>query len=129
VEAVVELLLIADDDPEVREMIEFMVRSHLDVRVEGAEDGAQVMAKLAVTPARVLLLDMQMPVMDGAATLAAIRRDDALRDAYVVAMSAAASLEHAARASGCDSFLRKPFGVDALLAAIGPRLGGAAPPG
>jgi CheY-like chemotaxis protein len=120
-----DVVVVADDDPVIRGMVAEMLRRALGVVVAGAADGAEALdvLRLPGVNARVLVLDMQMPVLDGPATLRALRSDPALRDLPVVAMSAAAA-ESEARAAGCDLFLRKPFPTTALVAAVRTCLGG-----
>ena len=115
------VVVVADDDPAMREMVEAMVRGFLSAEVVAVADGEEALRALRAADARVLLLDMQMPVLDGPGTLRALRADEALRHVTVVAMSAA-GLEGAAAAAGCDAFLRKPLGLDALLSALRPYL-------
>lgn len=114
-------VVVADDDAEMREMIAAMLWEHPNVQVVHAVDGEHALHVLRNLRARVLLLDMQMPVLDGPATLRAIRADPELRKLPVVGMSAA-SLEGAARAAGCDAFLRKPFKPGELVMALRPYL-------
>jgi two-component system cell cycle response regulator DivK len=125
--AVDDVVVVADDDGDMRWLVAEMLRGALGVVVAGTCNGAEALDVLRVpgTNARVLLLDMQMPVLDGPETLRAIRSDPALRALPVVAMSGG-GFEEAARAAGCDAFLRKPFGEDALVAALRPYLGAGA---
>ena len=123
--AVQPVVVVADDDADMRRMVATMVELALGAAVVEAADGQQALSALRARPARVLLLDMQMPVLDGPETLRALRADPQLRGLPVVVMSAAGS-EAAARAVGCDAFLRKPFGLDALAATLRPYLEGGA---
>jgi CheY-like chemotaxis protein/HPt (histidine-containing phosphotransfer) domain-containing protein len=67
-----------------------------------------------------VLMDVQMPVMDGFEATRRIRADPALRDAVVIAMTANAGVEDQARcmAAGMDDFLTKPVAPEHLASAI-----------
>lgn len=68
----------------------------------------------------VVLLDLSMPVMDGWTTVAIMKRDDALRDIPVIALTAHALLEdrQSALAAGCDACDTKPVELERLLKKI-----------
>jgi signal transduction histidine kinase/HPt (histidine-containing phosphotransfer) domain-containing protein len=86
-----------------------------------AESGAEAVAAVASTDFDVVLMDVRMPVMDG---LEATRRIRALKGARgrvpIVALTAQALTDHVAECleAGMDSHLAKPFGLDALVAAV-----------
>jgi two-component system sensor histidine kinase/response regulator len=67
-----------------------------------------------------VLMDVQMPVMDGFEATAAIRADPRLRDALVIAMTANAGMEDRARclAAGMDEFVTKPIAPQLLFEVI-----------
>jgi DNA-binding NarL/FixJ family response regulator len=59
-------VLIADDDPEVRDGLDFLVNTEEDFKVIGhAQDGLEVIAKTKVLNPDVILMDIQMPFCDG----------------------------------------------------------------
>jgi two-component system chemotaxis response regulator CheB len=69
-------VLIVDDTALYRRILTEVVRTISDARVVGtAANGRLALAKLKEAPADLVLLDVEMPVMDGLATLEAIRRD------------------------------------------------------
>jgi CheY-like chemotaxis protein len=72
-----------------------------------------------------VLMDVQMPVMDGFEATRRIRADDRLKDTRVVAMTANAGLEDQARclAAGMDEFVTKPVAPEALVATVARALG------
>ena len=75
-----------------------------------------------------VLLDIQLPGMDGFEVLARLRADEATRDLVVVAVSANAlpSDIEAARAAGFAGYLTKPLNLDLLLDTVRQRLASAA---
>jgi len=104
-----------------RELIAILL-SPFDIEIETACDGAEAVDAVAARPFDVILMDMQMPVMDG---LTATRRIRALADRAaaatpIIAMTANVLPEQVARCreAGMDDHLGKPINLPALLAAL-----------
>ncbi len=121
------LAVLAAEDNEVNRIIlRGMLREKVpDLTVVG--DGKAALDAAGARDFDVILLDTNMPVMDGLTALRAIRQAEDLRGAKparVVSVSAHLSDEHraAAYAAGADFCLGKPFSREALLGAL---LGGA----
>ena len=94
-------------------------------RVVVADDGAQALDRLAEGPVDCVLMDVQMPVMDGCEATRRIRADARLAGLKVIAMTANAGIEDQARclAAGMDEFLTKPAAPETLIATIARALG------
>jgi CheY-like chemotaxis protein len=109
-------ILLVEDDPGVRESILDALSSE-GYDVTCAENGAQAMAALRdrqVSPS-LLLVDLVMPVMNGAELVEAVRADATWSGIPVVLMTAAS------RRSGLpfvDAYLDKPFELDDLLSTV-----------
>ena len=100
------------DDNEVNQLVAAGILSHLGFAVEIAEDGAQGVAAAAATPFHAILMDVQMPELDGYAATAEIRRlEGPTRRTPIIALTATASAEERARclAAGMDDYLTKPM--------------------
>ncbi|MGY6521597.1 MAG: Hpt domain-containing response regulator [Mongoliitalea sp.] len=107
-------VLIAEDNPLNRRVFENIIRQryHLDV----AENGYQAIEKLNEQAFDLILLDIQMPVMDGV-TACRIIKSERLSDAPIIAISAYADESDKALfiSSGFDDFLPKPVKPQILL--------------
>ncbi|MFC4929574.1 CHASE domain-containing protein [Massilia sp. GCM10023247] len=88
--------------------------------VEVAADGAEALQRLQEQPFDCVLMDVQMPVMDGFEATRRIRADPGLQGTVVIAMTANAGLVDRERcmAAGMDDFLSKPVAPEHLAAAI-----------
>jgi CheY-like chemotaxis protein len=115
-------VLLAEDHPINQRVISLMLEP-FDVALTVAGDGEQALAAFQAGSFDLVLMDMQMPVMDG---LEATRRIRALEAAEgrprtpVAMLSANAMKEHVdqAREAGCDTHIAKPVRPEALVAAM-----------
>lgn len=114
-------VLLAEDHP-VNQRVVQAILSGGGMEIVTVDDGAQAVAACAAGAFDVILMDMQMPVMDGLAATRAIRSAEvgARRHTPIVMLSANAMAEHRLQAAeaGADLHLAKPVTPAALLAAI-----------
>lgn len=109
-------ILLVEDNPVNRQVVKAML-APLDPLIVEAENGAAALERLEEQDFDVVLMDVQMPVMDGLAATRAIRASGApYARIPVVAVTAASSAEDRAGcfAAGVDEFLAKPVRLDAL---------------
>jgi CheY-like chemotaxis protein len=110
-------VLVVDDAPDIRLLMREVLR-HSGFVVTEAEDGSHALTVLAAgeLPA-VIVLDVQMPGVDGWATLAALRADPRTVDVPVVLCTVRSHPTDQLRAweLGCDGFLGKPFRIEDLV--------------
>ncbi len=100
------------DDNEVNQLVAAGILRHLGYDVEIADDGAKGVAAAVASRFHAILMDVQMPELDGYAATAEIRRlEGASRHTPIIAMTATASPEERVRclASGMDDYLTKPM--------------------
>lgn len=115
-------ILAADDNPTNRLVMEALL-APLEAQVLLAQDGAEALALYESHEFDVILMDIQMPVMDGRAAVRAIREMEgaqARRRTPILAITANA-LHHqveAYLADGMDGHVAKPLSADALYKAI-----------
>jgi CheY-like chemotaxis protein len=109
----------ADDDDLMREAItEVLVQQDIDVHA--CADGSEAIALSAQVDPDVVLLDLNMPDLDGLRTARELRRGSGNRRTRLVALTGQGTWELRKKAldAGFDEFLTKPIPVDALIAAL-----------
>ncbi len=115
-------ILIVDDQPENLVVLGDLLEPHY--RVRAANNGERALRAVATEPRPdLILMDVQMPVLDGYAATAHIRRQEAERDErprIIIALTADAFAEDRARCltAGMDDFLAKPIDVEQLTAML-----------
>jgi CheY-like chemotaxis protein len=120
-------VLLAEDHAINRAVVE-IVLGQIDVELRSVENGAEALDAFREAEFDVVLMDLQMPVMDG---LTAIREIRAFEEAGVrartpiLAVTANALAEHvtAAREAGADLHIAKPIVPEQLISAIRERVG------
>lgn len=108
-------ILVADDNEASRELIrEVLEMSGYDV-VEAA-DGADAVERARENPPDLVLVDIQMPRLDGYGVLRELRADPRLAGLHVVALTAFAMQGDRERAldAGFDGYITKPVEIAAL---------------
>ena len=112
-------LLIVDDNRVNRLLLTRALEQH-GHQVETAENGKIAMDMLRADPFDVILLDIDMPVMDGFEVLEALLKDDELRDLPVVMTSASDELDRVVKCieMGAEDYLVKPLNPVLLRARI-----------
>ncbi len=76
-------ILVVDDEPDFCEIFKAKL-SAMGFRVETAENGKAALEKMAKEKPNLVLMDVKMPVMDGATAVLAMRQNPALKDIRVV---------------------------------------------
>ncbi len=112
-------ILTADDSSVNRLLIKAMLSS-IYVESDFAENGIEVLTKLKNKKYDILLLDIQMPQMDGIETIKHIRENEEYKDLYVIAVTANAMKGDAQKYidMGCNDYISKPIQKDIFLKKI-----------
>ena len=110
---------LVDDAPDIRLLLRAIVtRCGYERREAG--HGGEAMQLLDDAPPDLVLLDVQMPEMDGWETLAALRGDPRSADVPVILCTVKSHPDDMRRGwqGGCDGFLVKPFDIGDMVACI-----------
>ena len=124
-------VLLAEDHPTNRRVVELILGS-VGVQLTSVENGALAVEACETGAFDLVLMDMQMPVMDGLTATRAIRAGEAAAGrarALIYSLTANAMPEHAKASAdaGADGHLTKPITADALLNAVRDAASGIAP--
>jgi adenylate cyclase len=113
-------ILIVDDVDDNVFTLERRLRQFLDPEITTAENGRVALQHLCAQPVDLVLLDVQMPEMDGLAVLDRMKSDMSLRDVPVIMVSAVDDLDTVLRCIklGADDYVQKPFNADLLRARV-----------
>ncbi len=110
-------VLVADDKGYVREFLATVLCLR-GYEVEMAASGREVLERAKEKRPALILLDLLMPEMDGQEVVLALQRDPDLRDIPVVMMTARVEAKDEPLPPGVREILVKPFGLEALYAAV-----------
>jgi len=115
-------VLLAEDHPTNRRVVQLILEV-VDVDLTCVEDGAAAVEAAATQAFDLILMDMQMPVMDGLTAIRAIREREArtgVSPVRIISLTANAMPEHAeaSRLAGANGHLTKPIAADKLIAAV-----------
>jgi CheY-like chemotaxis protein len=105
-------VLIVEDNRQNLELVQFLLEE-AGLRVRCAGDARQAREELARELPHLVLMDMQLPGVEGLELVAELRRDDRYRGLPIVALTAHALRGDRERflAGGCDGYIAKPIDV------------------
>ena len=115
-------VLVVDDGAENQELITLILQQ-AGACVDAAEHGLAAVERAAATSYDAILMDMQMPVMDGFEATRTLRSRGYGGPIVALTASAMREDEHKCRAAGCSAFLAKPINVELLLGTLVDALG------
>ena len=112
-------ILLVDDEVDILEFVRYNLLKE-GYEVFTAQNGAEALSIAAECRPHLILLDRMMPVMDGAETCRALRRDPQLRDTMVVFLSALGEEEQQLTGFdvGADDYLVKPIKMKLLKSRV-----------
>ena len=108
-------VLVVDDDPSIRAVVQDILDME-GCEVASAANGREAVDHIQRTPPGVVLLDMNMPVLDGWGVARELKERGI--DVPIVVMTAAVSAQRSRDEIGAIACLAKPFDLDDLLDAV-----------
>ena len=112
-------ILVVEDQEDNRQILRDLLTS-VGYEIVHAEDGEQALTAAAAQRPDLILMDIQLPLLDGYEATRRLKADPALRAIPVIAVTsyALSGDESKALAAGCDAYVTKPYSTRALLAKI-----------
>lgn len=117
-------ILVVEDHPQNRYLMTYLLESR-GYEVEVALDGAVALDALEKRAPDLILMDMQLPKVDGYEATRRIKADERFKQIPLVAVTAHSMRrdQDKAMAAGCDVFVTKPIDGEELLALVDRLLG------
>lgn len=109
-------ILVIEDNEQNLYLMRFLLEKH-GFQVVEAKDGQEGIRQACAIHPALILLDIQLPVMDGYAVAAALRREATLRDTPIIAVTsyAMAGDRELALAAGATDYIEKPVDPDTFV--------------
>ena len=121
-------VLIAEDDPDIAELLRQVLVDRLDVATENVANGALVMDSLVARRPDLLILDIEMPGLNGLDVFDLVRNERHWQGVPILFLTALPERASTANApTGVHEILGKPFDIDELLAVVDRLLAGQRP--
>jgi two-component system, cell cycle response regulator DivK len=114
-----KLILVVEDQADNRQILRDLLTS-VGYRTVEAENGELGVAAAAAHHPDLILMDIQLPVLDGYEATRRIKSDPALMSIPIIVVTsyALSGDEDKARAAGCDAYITKPYSPRQLLATV-----------
>jgi two-component system alkaline phosphatase synthesis response regulator PhoP len=111
--------LVVEDDPDIVELVSHYLAKD-GWRVDASADGREALGRIRAQEYRLLVLDLQLPGMDGLALCAEVRRDKRTRDVPIVMLTAKGDETDriVGLEMGADDYVVKPFSPKELVARV-----------
>ena len=121
-------ILIVDDNPTNLKLVAYLVKAQ-GYEVDTAGDADAAVAAIAARPPGLILMDLQLPGIDGLELTRRLKADPATKSIKIVAVTAYAMKGDHEKAleAGCDDYVTKPIDTRALPNVIARQLEGAGP--
>jgi two-component system, sensor histidine kinase len=108
------------EDHQINRLLVSKILNRVDISPDLACDGLEVLECMKSKSYDVVLMDLQMPNMDGLTAAQHIRANRFIRQPYIIALTANAFAEDKAKcySAGMDDFISKPVSIDGLVSAL-----------
>ena len=112
-------VLVVDDEESIREALRMALEMRGIFSIREAADGKEALKKVIQSKPDVIILDVEMPEMDGLQAHRELKRDPQARDIPVIFLSAKPYKDIAQTVPiGVDEYMEKPLGIKELYAKI-----------
>jgi CheY-like chemotaxis protein len=113
-------ILLVDDEPDIREVVDVSLGLDREFRTRACASGADALVTAAEWSPSLILLDVMMPLMDGPATLANLRKNPRTAHIPVVFLTARTQASEIEQyiSLGAQGVLSKPFDPMTLAASV-----------
>lgn len=111
-----KIVMVVDDSITIRKVTERMLARH-NMKVITAKDGVDAVSQLQEIKPDVMLLDIEMPRMDGYEVATHVRNDERLKDLPIIMITSRSGSKHRDKAMeiGVNKYLGKPYQEDDLM--------------
>ena len=118
------VVMVVDDSITIRKVTERMLARH-NMQVVTAKDGVDAVSQLQDIKPDIMLLDIEMPRMDGYEVASHVRNDDRLKDLPIIMITSRTGSKHRDKAMeiGVNKYLGKPYQEEELMQNINELLG------
>ena len=112
-------ILVVEDQEDNRQILRDLL-GHSGYELMEAENGEEALAAVAKQRPDLILMDIQLPIMDGYEVTRRIKNDPSLKSIPIIVVTsyALSGDEGKAQAAGCDAYITKPFSPRVLLAKV-----------
>jgi len=112
-------VLLADDNP-TNQKVALMSLSRLGIRADAVANGLEVIAALKSNPYDIILMDVQMPELDGLEATKRIRKESLRHQPHIIAVTANATIEDRETCldAGMNAYMAKPYRLRDLRRAL-----------
>jgi two-component system, cell cycle response regulator DivK len=117
--AMTKCILVVEDQEDNRQILRDLL-GNAGYELTEAENGEEAIAAVAKRRPDLILMDIQLPIMDGYEATRQIRTNPDLKSVPIIAVTsyALAGDEDKALAAGCDGYVTKPYSPRQLLAKV-----------
>jgi DNA-binding response OmpR family regulator len=116
-------VLVVEDDVRIQKMLRTVLQAE-QYEVQIVSDGRAALTSVQEDRPDLVILDLMLPGVDGWQVMSQLKRDNTFAGLPVLVLSAVHDLARESVRLGASDFLRKPFGIDALLDKVGRLTGG-----
>lgn len=110
-------IMVVDDSEENRDLIELLLQSH-GLNVSKFENAVDAIESAIKQPPDVILMDVQMPVMDGYTAVAQLRKQGVTLPIFALTAHAMKGIEEKCKNAGFSGYIGKPINIEDLLSTL-----------